>query len=40
MHKDAKLQKIMSLFKEDIDNIAQKVLSLQVCLTLMNIIDC
>jgi pre-rRNA-processing protein IPI1 len=30
MHKDAKLQQIMSEFKEDIDNIIQKVLSLQV----------
>ncbi|GAU17504.1 hypothetical protein TSUD_340470 [Trifolium subterraneum] len=30
MHKDAKLQQIMSEFKEDIDNIRQKVLSLQV----------
>ncbi|TKY65839.1 Testis-expressed sequence 10 protein [Spatholobus suberectus] len=29
MHKDAKLQQIMSLFKEDIDNITQQVLSLQ-----------
>ncbi|XP_012574851.1 uncharacterized protein [Cicer arietinum] len=29
MHKDAKLQHIMSEFKEDIDNIVQKVLSLQ-----------
>ncbi|KAK7407066.1 hypothetical protein VNO78_08706 [Psophocarpus tetragonolobus] len=29
MHKDAKLQQIMSLFNEDIDNIIQKVLSLQ-----------
>ncbi|KAK7339876.1 hypothetical protein VNO77_20562 [Canavalia gladiata] len=29
MHKDAKLQQIMSLFKEDIDNIIQQVLSLQ-----------
>jgi pre-rRNA-processing protein IPI1 len=30
MHKDAKLQQIMSEFKEDIDNIIQNVLSLQV----------
>lgn len=30
MHKDAKLQKIMSVYKEDISNIIQKVLSLQV----------
>ncbi|RDX92488.1 Testis-expressed protein 10, partial [Mucuna pruriens] len=29
MHNDAKLQQIMSLFKEDIDNIIQQVLSLQ-----------
>ncbi|KAK7294692.1 hypothetical protein RJT34_17585 [Clitoria ternatea] len=29
MHKEAKLQKIISLFKEDIVNITQKVLSLQ-----------
>ncbi|XP_045795864.1 uncharacterized protein LOC123890321 [Trifolium pratense] len=29
MHKDAKLQQIMSEFKEDIDNIIQKVISLQ-----------
>lgn len=30
MHKDAKLQKIMSVYKEDIANIIQEVLSLQV----------
>ncbi|PNY05974.1 hypothetical protein L195_g002436 [Trifolium pratense] len=30
MQKDAKLQQIMSEFKEDIDNIIQKVISLQV----------
>ncbi|KAE9590793.1 putative pre-rRNA-processing protein IPI1/Testis-expressed sequence 10 protein [Lupinus albus] len=30
MHKDAKLKQIMSIFKEDIDNIAQKVLTLQL----------
>lgn len=30
MHKDAKLQRIMSEFKEDIDSIIQKVRFLQV----------
>lgn len=30
MHKDVKLRQIMSEFKEDIDNIIQKVHSLQV----------
>ncbi|KAL2318604.1 hypothetical protein Fmac_032480 [Flemingia macrophylla] len=30
MHKDDKLQQIMYLFKEDIDNIIQQVLSLQI----------
>ncbi|XP_027349391.1 uncharacterized protein LOC113860993 isoform X2 [Abrus precatorius] len=29
MHKDAKLQQILALFKEDIDNIIQQILSLQ-----------
>lgn len=36
MHKDAKLRQIMSLFKENIDNIVEPVISLQVGSTLMN----
>lgn len=36
MHKDAKMQRIMSAFKEDINNIIHKVYSLQVTLTSMS----
>lgn len=41
IHRDPKLRQIMSLFRTDIDNILQEVLSLQVGLCLMfNIVDC